>query len=93
MSFDEPFFVSFLALAGIGILFRVLAFIGLVTISTPKTAKLVKGTSKKDGERKSPIEASKVALTENEMQNLKNEPYTPEGDRMVIPKERERHQM
>jgi len=52
LNFSEPFVACIGGLIGIGVLFRILAFLGLIRISTPRTAKLNKDSSKKNLEKK-----------------------------------------
>jgi len=70
LNFSEPFVACIGGLIGIGVLFRILAFLGLIRISTPRTAKLNKDTHKKSVEKKTTENAQ---MLEHQEDMLKDE--------------------
>jgi hypothetical protein len=76
LRFKEPFAACIGGLVGIGILFRILAFLGLIRISTPRTAKLSKAS--KDLIENKNAENAKMLEHQNDVLKNENENVLPQ---------------
>jgi len=69
LNFSEPFAACIGGLVGIGVLFRILAFLGLIRISTPRTAKLNReAKAAKEADEKKTTETAK--MLEHQQENI-----------------------